>query len=180
MNGCEYKAIRLNEDKHDWIITRCPKGGKTQYLKEHSGFGDEYVWTGKKTDAEIWDDSIVTTMIIDCLKNQSVTDTFFRMEYANAIYTGGGCYIFYGKLNTGDYFLADDFKDGICEILTTDPSKDWDKSTYEDWQIKHLVRELNDEEQRRFRKMLLVALEDNKEKEITNEEISLLRANWRE
>lgn len=62
-----------------------------------------------------------------------------RIKEANAVYTGGGIYLFYGKVYTGYYFLTDDH--GWTLILDADPS-DLDESTFPEWQEKHLVKEL--------------------------------------
>ena len=59
---------------------------------------------------------------------------------ANAVYTGGNIWLFYGKLVNGDYFLTDD--DGWTRILNADPS-DLEESTFEEWQQEHLVEDLS-------------------------------------
>lgn len=62
-----------------------------------------------------------------------------------AVYTGGGIWLFYGSLNNGNYFLVDD--DGAVRI-TDAPWDDLDTTLYEDWQIEHLVKDIEDETER--------------------------------
>ena len=62
------------------------------------------------------------------------------------IYTGGNSYIYTGKLNTGEYFLAaDDYEDTVW-LLDTDPYKDFDDCTYDWWQEAHTTRTLDGKE----------------------------------
>ena len=62
-----------------------------------------------------------------------------KIKEAFAVYTGGGIWLFYGKLSNGNWFLTDDY--GATRILNADPS-DLDVSTYEEWQLEHLVKDL--------------------------------------
>ena len=66
---------------------------------------------------------------------------------AKAIYTGGGIWLFYGELDDGNYFLTDD--NGFTYFLNADPSN-LDESTYYEWQVQHLVREVHYEEREEF------------------------------
>lgn len=68
-----------------------------------------------------------------------------KITKANAVYTGGNIWLFYGELEDGNFFLTDD--NGCTEILDTDPS-DLDESLYYEWQQEHLVKELDDESKR--------------------------------
>ena len=58
-------------------------------------------------------------------------------EQVTAVYTGGGIWLFYGKLKTGEYFLTDD--NGCTMILDASP-EDLDESLYEEWQEDHFLR----------------------------------------
>lgn len=62
-----------------------------------------------------------------------------------AVYTGGGIWLFYGALNNGLYYLVDDY--GAVRI-TDAPWDDLDTTLYEDWQIEHLVKDIEDETER--------------------------------
>ena len=55
---------------------------------------------------------------------------------ANACYSGGGIYIYYGQLVDGRYFFADDFDPSIT-ILDVDPIKaeEWDAEFFEEHQV---------------------------------------------
>lgn len=66
---------------------------------------------------------------------------------ANAVYTGGNIWLFFGSLTDGNYFLTDD--QGWTQILNADPSN-LDESTFEDWQLDHLVKELAGDERVEF------------------------------
>ena len=79
-----------------------------------------------------------------------------KIKKAHAVYTGGNIWLFYGKLKDGNYFLTDD--NGCTLILDKNP-KNLDKSTYEDWQMKHLVKELYHKERINFCMKLLDYLE---------------------
>lgn len=63
---------------------------------------------------------------------------------ANAIYTGGGIWLFLGETEEGNYFLMDDY--GSVRILTEDPSEDLDESLMPEWQEERLVRDLDGRE----------------------------------
>ncbi len=70
-----------------------------------------------------------------------------KIESAYAVYTGGGIWLFHGKLTDGNWFLTDDY--GCTVILDKDPS-DFDESLYEDWQNEHLIEELEDDKRIAF------------------------------
>ena len=80
------------------------------------------------------------------------------IKEANAVYTGGNIWLFYGKLDDNTYFLTDD--NGWTQILNADPS-DLEESTYEAWQLQHLVREIIGEERIQFCNELLDYICDN-------------------
>jgi len=58
-----------------------------------------------------------------------------EFERANAAYTGGGVYVYYGRLTDGRYFLADD--DGEMILTGTDPESCWGGVFYWEWQEEH-------------------------------------------
>lgn len=65
-----------------------------------------------------------------------------RIRSANAEYTGGGCYLYTGRLWDGMYFMAASEWWGSVLILNADPTEDLDQSGYPEWQEKHTVTEL--------------------------------------
>ena len=71
-----------------------------------------------------------------------------RITKAEAIYTGGNIWIFYGELADGNYFLCDD--NGWARFLSEDPRIDFEESCYEDWQEERLVRDLEGRERELF------------------------------
>lgn len=99
-----------------------------------------------------------------------------KITEANAIYTGGGIWLFYGKLSDGNYFLTDD--NGWTQILNADPSN-LDESTYSEWQEEHLIKELRNTERKLFCEQLLDWLSANPYHcgGMTEEEIEVYR-NW--
>lgn len=66
-------------------------------------------------------------------------------------YTGGGIWLFWGQLRSGEYFLTDDH--GATLILNEEPGTD--ESLFEEWQKAHLIRELDGEELKDFLRSLL-------------------------
>lgn len=64
---------------------------------------------------------------------------------ANAVYTGGNIWIFYGELDDGTYFLTDN--DGYTVIVNESPD-DFEESLYIDWIEDHKVRDIEDEDER--------------------------------
>ena len=66
---------------------------------------------------------------------------------ANAVYTGGNIWLFYGQLKTEEYFLTDDYGDTL--ILNESPAN-FDESLYTDWQEAHKIKELFDDERISF------------------------------
>lgn len=70
-----------------------------------------------------------------------------KIKEAFAIYTGGGIWLFYGKLDNGNYFLTNDI--GWTQILNADPSCS-EESAYYEWQQEHLVEELTGDKRKDF------------------------------
>ena len=81
-----------------------------------------------------------------------------KIKTLEAVYTGGGIWIFWGELEDGHYFLT--AHEGWTVILTESP-EDFDESLYEEWQEAHKVKDLADEELISFQKELLEKIEKN-------------------
>lgn len=97
-----------------------------------------------------------------------------KIKEANAVYTGGGIWLFHGILEDGTFFLSGN--EGYVEILTNDPSVDFDESLFWEWQEAHLVRHLYDDERVRFCEeiadtLLSYPYGDDKRGGITDDEI---------
>lgn len=60
------------------------------------------------------------------------------IESVEPEYTGGGIYIFTGKLTNGNYFLATNDYD----VRVLDSPYDWDSEFFDEWQEAHLVKDL--------------------------------------
>ena len=75
-----------------------------------------------------------------------------KIKEANAEYTGGNIWLFYGELTDGNFFLTDDY--GWTLILNANPSN-FDESTYVEWQQEHLVKELEGNDRLEFCNQLL-------------------------
>ena len=69
-----------------------------------------------------------------------------KIEFVVPEYTGGGIYCFTGKLDDGNYFLADCPMSAdvySVRIINADPSKyDANDVWTEDWQAKHFVKDI--------------------------------------
>jgi len=97
----------------------------------------------RKVIADKMNESYISGCVMKILEGESVRAVLLEsapaIKEAFAVYTGGGIWLFYGKLSDGNWFLTDDY--GATRILNADPS-DLDESTYEEWQQEHLVRDL--------------------------------------
>lgn len=80
-------------------------------------------------------------------RQQITDDPDHAFKIVNAVYTGGNIWLFYGDLNSQDYFLTDD--DGNTLILDASP-ENFDESLEVEWQNAHKVKELFDNERIRF------------------------------
>lgn len=101
------------------------------------------------------------------------------IKEANAVYTGGGIWLFYGKLDDGNYFLTDD--NGWTLILNADAS-DLEESTYEEWQSQHLIKEIYGEEREVFCDELLdyILTHPDNDGGMTEHEVEVYRGWFRE
>lgn len=69
-----------------------------------------------------------------------------RIKRATAIYSGGGIYLYYAELKDGNWIMGDD--DGLL-IVNKSPftsERDYEDSCYCEWQEKHLVKYINNED----------------------------------
>ena len=66
-----------------------------------------------------------------------------RVIKAEATYTGGGIYVYTGKLSSGEYFYTADDYEGIVWILDADPYENWDDAGDPEWLDAHSTREVN-------------------------------------
>ena len=80
-----------------------------------------------------------------------------KIENIEAVYTGGGVWIFYGKCTKpGEWFMIDN--DGeFVEIYDANP-ENFDESLYEEWEEAHRVRTIY-ENKRELKAFLTEALE---------------------
>jgi hypothetical protein len=92
----------------------------------------------------------------------------YKIKSVEAVYTGGGVYLFYGALTNGAYFLTDDY--GCTQILNESP-EDFDESLYEEWQNAHLIEELTGARRERFVLNMLNTLERSKPANISELQI---------
>ena len=68
-------------------------------------------------------------------------------ENVSAVYTGGGVWLFWGKLDKERYFLTDDYG---CTLILDENPNNFDVSLYDDWQEAHTIQELEGKERERF------------------------------
>ena len=102
-----------------------------------------------------------------------------NIEYVTPNYTGGGIYVYTGKLKDGNYFIADDtyfgkegdtFSPFDIRVVDTDPDKvytDEDGLEYtllDDiyYQEQHFVEDIEEDDAKEFTKMILQWVIDNK------------------
>jgi len=102
-----------------------------------------------------------------------------RFENVECAYTGGGIWLFDGKLHDGTWFLTDD--EGATLILDADPS-DFDESLWEEWQNEHTVRELHNRERVEFCNALADRIQSDDSADahggITEKEVNRYRDFW--
>lgn len=60
----------------------------------------------------------------------------FNIVYANACYSGGGIYIYIGKLDNGTFFIASD--EGDLTIMDTEPTFDYDMDYFNDHVVEYV------------------------------------------
>lgn len=102
-----------------------------------------------------------------------------NIEYVTPNYTGGGIYVYTGKLKDGNYFIADDtyfgkegdtFSPFDIRVVDTDPDKVYtDEDGYEYtllddtyYQEQHFVEDIEEDNAKEFTKMILQWVIDNK------------------
>lgn len=79
------------------------------------------------------------------------------------IYTGGNIYVFLGKLDK-NYFIASSANFDV-RIIDIDPIKESDKENEEiwdcDWQEKHLIEDLNENQSLQFFENMIYWIQEN-------------------
>ena len=98
-----------------------------------------------------------------------------KIKTLEAVYTGGGIWIFWGELEDGHYFLT--AHEGWTVILTESP-KDFDESLYEEWQEAHKVKDLENEELIVFQKELLGRIEKEDYKGALMDDYEIANLKW--
>lgn len=110
-------------------------------------------------------------------------------------YTGGGIYLFTGKLTDGNFFMADTANYDV-RVLTEDPNEPTGMDALGiternidsvEWQEEHLVKDLNPDEAVEFFKEMLKWVKDNgpsgnylgSDMDYFKEELETLHGNWR-
>ena len=113
------------------------------------------------------------------LKENTKPNKSYEIEYVVPNYTGGGIYVYTGKLKDGNYFIADDtyfgkegdtFSPFDIRVVDTDPDKvytDEDGLEYtllDDtyYQEQHFVEDIEEDNAKEFTKMILQWVIDNK------------------
>ena len=68
----------------------------------------------------------------------------YEFERVEPCYTGGGVYVFTGKLTNGNYFISNaaSADDSWAVIVDADPDEDPEESCFEEWQTAHLVEDV--------------------------------------
>lgn len=90
------------------------------------------------------------------------------IEYVEPNYTGGGVYVYTGKLKDGNYFLgSDDWFDKnnkmfTIRVVNENPDDYEEDCWFDDWQKEHLVRDLTEEENKEITKQILHWIIENK------------------
>lgn len=82
-----------------------------------------------------------------------------KIKSMDAVYTGGGIWLFAGSLTDGSFFLTDDY--GCTQILNVYPNIESDDTLMPEWQKDHLIEELEREERIAFCNQLCDFLKEN-------------------
>lgn len=105
-----------------------------------------------------------------------------KIAEAFAMYTGENIWLFYGRLEDGNYFLTDDY--GSTEALTADPGFDWDESLMWEWQEEHMIKTLSGDERLAFADSLVDWLKTHDDNDhrggMTDAELEAYREYFRE
>lgn len=84
------------------------------------------------------------------------------IKNATAVCSGGGIYIYYGRLGDGTYFMADDACYEYVGVYNQDPYEHIEESSYETWQKDHIISWHTDDGARQFFKDILSWIIGNK------------------
>ena len=129
-----------------WICDNCQKALYSRGEKAHYEEGADYFEESLKEDSA------------------NITD----IEYVEPNYTGGGVYVYTGKLKDGNYFLGgDDWFDSnnkmfTIRVVNENPDDYEEDCWFDDWQQEHLVRDLTEEENKEITKQILHWIIENK------------------
>lgn len=95
---------------------------------------------------------------IDEMKKPEIEINTKQFESVEPCYTGGGIYVFAGKLADGNWFIAND----DYGVIKVNAPVDWDESFYMEWIEAHLVEELPSADCLKFFKSMLAWVKVNK------------------
>ena len=84
-----------------------------------------------------------------CIEFEKISDKYPKIVEANAEYTGGGIYLYYGKFSNGNYLLGDSEWDCIYEC---DADPNCEESGYDEWCNKHCIREFVGKQYKKYLK----------------------------
>ena len=83
----------------------------------------------------------------------------YAIESVEPEYTGGGFYVFAGKLTNGNYFIADN---DMYNVRILDTPYDWDTNFEVEWQEAHLVKDLGAADALQFCKQMVAWVKEHK------------------
>lgn len=79
-----------------------------------------------------------------------------KIKTAQAVYTGGGVWLFFGELENGNYFLTDD---NGCTLILDETPENLDESLEVEWQETHTIEDIGIKKS--FVKKLMDYMEEN-------------------
>lgn len=134
----EQKLVDEYESKTDAIVERfCGKWVITDYSNS----------TRYETKADLME--AVRYNLNEIAKEESSASSApaadgYEFERVEPCYTGGGVYVFTGKLTNGNYFISNvaSADDSWAVIVDADPDEDPEESCFEEWQTAHLVEDV--------------------------------------
>ena len=115
-------------------------------------------------------------------ENGNIVSYIYPIKEAEAIYTGGGVWLFLGETINGKGFMTDG-DNGWTIILDVDPRTNYEESSDTEWQDEHLREELTGTSNIRFKRRMIRWLkhcEDNQLRGgLTDEDIKQFLEKWR-